>query len=71
MFKEVRRRQDHTGGGDGDDVTDHDEAEGEGEANGDGKRKKQKKKTVKKARFTKNVLDGFEESVFYPIIDRV
>lgn len=74
IFKIVRRREDHTGGGDGDDGTDledngpGDTEEGEGAA-GAKKRKKGVGKT--KVRYTKNVLDTFQHSIFYPIIDAV
>jgi hypothetical protein len=72
MFKVVRRRQEHTGGRDGDDDSDdEDEAEedNDGEDGKEGSRKRPAK--TARARFSKKTLDGFEESVYYRLIDNV
>lgn len=73
MYKLVRCREEHTGGGDGDDETDLEEGDDNdddgGDDNGDGK--KRKWPTVKRVRFSKRVLDMFETSAFYKIINKV
>lgn len=66
MFKIVRRRQEHTGGGDGDD--DGTDLEGEGDGGKDGAKKR---KISKRVRFSKSVLDAFEKSVFFRALDEV
>ena len=70
MFKEVRRRQEHTGGGDGDDATE-DDGEDEDEREGAHEKKRKRAGQAKKVRYTKNVLDSFESSSFFAIIDAV
>jgi hypothetical protein len=70
MYKVVRRRQEHTGGGDGDDDTDNEDDIEDGEEDGNGKKGKKPTKTAR-GRFSKKTLDAFEESVYYELIDAV
>lgn len=58
MFKVVRRHQNHTGGGDGDEPDDGTDVE----TGGDGGRKP---KVLKRVHFSKSVLDTFEQSEFF------
>ncbi|KZP34565.1 hypothetical protein FIBSPDRAFT_881082 [Athelia psychrophila] len=66
MFKIVRQRQDHTGGGDGDD--DGTDLEGGGDGADEGTKKR---KVSKRVRFSKSVLDTFEHSVYFEALDAV
>jgi hypothetical protein len=76
IYKAVRRRQEHTGGGDGDDATD-DETDEDGNDDVDvddgpeGANKRKKPKKTARGRFSKKTLDAFEESEFYVLIDAV
>lgn len=69
MFKEVCCRQEHTGGGNGDNVTNLDQGDDEKEGSRKNKKCKKKLLAAKKVRYTKNVLDAFEQSSFFTIID--
>lgn len=72
LYKAVRRRQEHTGGGDGDQDTGSDDDGDDGEDEDEhGDKTKKRKKTKTKERFTKSVMDNFESSVFFQVLDDV
>ncbi|KAG8914341.1 hypothetical protein FRC00_014371 [Tulasnella sp. 408] len=70
-YKACRRRQKHTGGGDPDeDEVDEDEREDSPAADESSKAKKKTKKKKKKTGFSDQVLDDFESSAIYEMIDQ-
>lgn len=71
IYKLVCRRQEHTGGGDGDDETDLEGGSDQANDEDDDKKRKHKPTKHPPVRFSKRVLDSFENSVYFPIIDRV
>lgn len=74
LYKAVRRRQEHTGGGDGDQETgpEDDGDDGEDEDGDEASEKTKKRKKAKtKERFTKSVMDTFESSMFFQVLDDV
>ena len=82
LFKCVRRRQEHTGGGDGDevDLDDSEDGDDEGEVPETGTKRKKpppKKhgkdgsKEGSREQFSPGVMDSFEQSEFYALIDKV
>ena len=81
MYKINRRREEHTGGKDGDEPSDdgasasesddEDEDGVDGSQTGTGKKRKASKATTKRERFSRKQLITFRDSPLYDIIDQV